>query len=266
MTSHDTVPAPAVDLVPTSTSDPTQDSPVLVRRGGGLAHVTLNRPSVVNALTAPMMRDLVSVLKDLERDPDVGAVVLSGAGRGFNSGWDRGPSGAAHTPAAVLAIDDLGRQVMEVLASMRTFTVARLHGAVVGGGVLLAAACDFRIAARSSFFWLPEIGFGNPMFWTGLAPLVREIGVSRTRYLAMTNERCSAEWALSTGLVHEVMEADELDARVEEFCHGLVQIPERGVRLMKEDLARVAADGHSRHGHSAAVVYESLTADTFASA
>lgn len=244
----------------------TKDSPVAVERASGVARVTLNRPWAVNALTLEMLRHLVTTLEQLESDPDIGVVVLSGAGRGFNSGWDRGPSGAADSPEDVLANDDLGRQVMEVLAGMRTFTLARLHGAAVGGGVLLAAACDFRIASGDAFFWLPEISFGNPLLWTGLTPLAREIGVSRARYLAMSNRRVDAQWALAAGLVHEVVDTEGLDARVEELTGALLDIPPRGVRLMKEDLERVAAHLPRHHGHSALAVYESLTADTFAPA
>lgn len=244
----------------------TQEPPVVVTRASGVARVMLNRPRVVNALTLEMLRDLASTLAELEANPDIRAIVLTGAGPGFNSGWDRGPSGVAGSTEDVLANDALGRQVMEVLADMRTLTVAQLHGAAVGGGVLLAAGCDFRVAARSAFFWLPEISFGNPLLWTGLAPLVREIGFSRTRYLAMSNQRLDADWALAAGLVHEVVEDDRLDGRVEQLIGTLLQIPPRGVQLMKEDLNRAAAHLPEQHGHSALDVYTSLTADTFTTA
>jgi len=250
----------------TDGSGPRSDEPtVLVTRDDRRAHVTLNRPRVMNALTLEMLSELAVALETLERDPEVAVVVLAGAGRGFNSGWDRGPSGAAATTDDVLTNDDLGRRVMETLTRMRTLTVARLHGASVGGGVLLGAACDFRIASRDAFFWLPEVGFGNPLLWTGLAPLVREIGVSRARYLAMSNQRCDAQWALAAGLVHEVVDAERLDARVTEFTDALLEIPPRGVRLMKEDLDRTSAHLPHHHGHSALTVYASLTADSFAS-
>ena len=239
------------------------DEPVLVTRSAGVVQVTLNRPDVLNALTLQVLRELKTALQVAEADPAVRVVVLSGAGRGFSSGWDRGPAGAAVDPAEVLANDALGREVVQLLTSMVTLTVARIHGPVVGGGVLLAAGCDFRIASQETYFWLPEISFGNPLLWTGLAPLTREIGFARTRYLAVSNQRVDAAWALSAGLVHEVMPSDRLDERLDTFVEDLLAIPTRGVALMKQDLARVAADLPDHHGHSALTVHESLTAGSF---
>jgi enoyl-CoA hydratase/carnithine racemase len=229
---------------------------------GAVAHVRLDRPHVRNALNHSMMRQLETVLRELEGDPGVRVVVLSGSGQGFCAGWDR--TAACSTPEETLAVDSLGKAVMVALDQMyTTLTVAAVRGATVGGGVLLAAACDFRVASEDAFVFMPEITFGNPLFWTGVSPLVREIGMSHTRYLVLSGMRMDAAWALRVGLFHEVEPVVDLEGRIETLVSALVEIPTRGVTLLKQDLACHAAAIPDGHPHTALSVLESLSADTF---
>ena len=240
------------------------ESPLLVSvSGSGIANVVLNRPRFLNAMNHDMMRELATTLRALEANPAVRVVALSGAGRGFSSGWDRA-DGSDQSNREALEIDALGREVMIALGEMRTtLTVAGLHGPVVGGGALIAVGCDIRVAATDTFLLMPEIAFGNPILWTGLAPFVREIGMSRTRYLVMSNQRVDAAWCLTAGLVHEVVPAGQLDDRVGQLALELASIPSRGIQLMKDDFGRLAPTHSDHHGHTALTVLESLTAGSF---
>ena len=117
---------------------------------------------------------------------------------------------------------DLGRQMADAIEAMAAVTVARLHGHCVGGAVVLAAACDLRVAAFDTSFSIPELELGIPLAWGGIPRLVREIGPAMTKELVMTCRPFSAAEAKDVGLVNRVVEADGLDEAVESLVASLL--------------------------------------------
>jgi enoyl-CoA hydratase/carnithine racemase len=228
----------------------------------GICRVQLGRPAVLNAMNLLMLDELNAALRRADEDDAVRVVLISGSGRAFSSGWDRRAAGS--TPSEILAIDKHGAALMATMHSLTTPSAAALHSGVVGGGVLLAAACDLRLAAPDAWFWLPEVTLGSPLFWTGLAPLVREIGFSAARWLALTGARADVDWAVRSGLVHELCPQDGLSDCATHLAEQVAALPSRGTRLIKEDLAAIAA-AHvpNHHAHSALEVWESLSSPTF---
>jgi enoyl-CoA hydratase/carnithine racemase len=103
----------------------------------------------------------------------------------------------------------------EAIESMRAVTVVRLHGHCVGGGVVLATACDLRVAADDVRFSIPEVDLGIPLAWGGIPRLVREIGPALTKELVMTCRPFSAAEAQAAGFLNRVVPAAELDATLE---------------------------------------------------
>jgi len=102
----------------------------------------------------------------------------------------------------------------ETIAGMNAITVAAVHGRCIGGGVVLAAACDLRVATVTERFRIPEIDLGMPLFWTGVPLLVRQIGTARTKELVLTGRAVTAAEADRIGLVNQVVPDDELDTTV----------------------------------------------------
>jgi enoyl-CoA hydratase/carnithine racemase len=109
----------------------------------------------------------------------------------------------------------------EAIESMRAVTVVRLHGHCVGGGVVLAAACDLRVAADDTHFSIPEVDLGIPLAWGGIPRLVREIGPTMTKELVMTCRSFGASEAHAMGFLNRVVPATELDASVEDLVGQL---------------------------------------------
>jgi enoyl-CoA hydratase/carnithine racemase len=151
-------------------------------------------------------------------------VVVTGRGRAFSSGADVSvftgddPGVAAQREAA-----DAGRLMAEAIESMRAVTVARIHGHCVGGGVVLAAACDLRVAADTTRFSIPEVDLGIPFAWGGIPRLVREIGPAMTKELVMTCRPFTADEARALGFVNRVVGDQDLDEAVEELVAPLLQ-------------------------------------------
>ncbi len=187
--------------------------------------ITLNRPDKLNPLGTTTLTELVEAARFFDSEQEVKVVVISGRGRAFSAGADLAafsPSGGP-APAAGVARQaaDAGRRMAEAIESMRAVTVAKLHGHCVGGGLVLAAACDLRVAAEDVRFSIPEIDLGIPLAWGGIPRLVREIGPALTKELVMTCRPFSATEARSAGFLNRVVPADQLDAAVDDLVRLL---------------------------------------------
>jgi enoyl-CoA hydratase/carnithine racemase len=175
--------------------------------------ITLDRPERLNALGAELLASLEDVVADTASRP-ARVVVIEGAGRVFSAGAD-----LKDAPAPPETWQQRRREsgrwhrLLDAIESLPQVTVGRVHGAVIGGAVLLAASCDLRVAAAGSYFQIPELAIGIPLTWGGNPRLVREIGIARAREMVLTGRRVEAPEALAWGLVHRIAD----DGIVEEL-------------------------------------------------
>ena len=201
-------------------------STIAVEADGSRGRITLDRPDKLNPLGTTTLDELAGAARWFDERPEVKVVVVCGRGRAFSAGADLAAFGPAATAGgAPTARDsaDAGRRMADAVEAMRAVTVARLHGHCVGGGVVLAAACDLRIAAEDTRFSIPEVDLGIPLAWGGIPRLVREIGPALTKELVMTCRPFGAVEAHAFGFVNRVVPADQLDAEVEALVITLVE-------------------------------------------
>ena len=191
---------------------------------GFRAEIALNRPEKLNALSGEMLLELADAARFLDQQEAVKVVVVGGRGRSFSSGADVSVFAAEDPgPSARRASADAGRLMAEAIESMTAVTIARIHGHCVGGAVVLAAACDLRVAADSARFSIPEVDLGIPLAWGGIQRLVREIGPAMTKELVLTCRPFSAAEAREFGFVNRVVAQEHLDTTVEELVASLVE-------------------------------------------
>lgn len=187
--------------------------------------ITLNRPDKLNPLSTLTLTELAEAARMFDSRHEVKAVVLGGRGRAFCAGSDLAAFStgdrSAPSVSALREAADAGRLMAEAIESMRAVTVARLHGHCVGGGLVLAAACDLRVAAEDTSFSIPEVDLGIPLAWGGIPRLVREIGPAMTKELVMTCRPFNATEAHAIGFINRVVPAAELDAVVEDLVRQI---------------------------------------------
>ena len=209
--------------------EPDPDRPVL--------RVTLDRPAKLNALNDAIRVGLQRAANDLAERDEIRVVVLGGAGRSFSAGADRGePIATSADALAARRLSGRWQRLLEAWERLPQVTVARLHGHVIGGATLLAAACDLRVAADDLSIAIPELSIGIPLTWAGLPRLAREIGLSRTRELVMTGRSLPAAEALEWAYLHRVVPAGGLDAAVEALVDELVAQPALALALTVDGL------------------------------
>ncbi len=181
----------------------------------------LDRPDKLNPLSNQTLAELEDAARWFDRHGDLKVVSVGGRGRAFSAGADLD----AFSGRAERADREQGWRTARALEEMRAVTVARLQGWCVGGGLVVAAACDLRVASASLRLSIPEIDLGIPLAWGGIPRLVREIGPALTKELVMTCREFSAEEARAAGFLNRVVADDDLDATVEELVTQLVAKP-----------------------------------------
>ena len=189
---------------------------------GQIGWLKLNRPEKLNPLSTQCLEELIGAAAWFDGHDDIRVVVVHGAGRAFTAGADLasfgGPTGTLPRSAA-----DAGRRMAEAIEQMQAVTIAAVHGHCIGGGVVLAAACDLRVAAESTNFAIPEVDLGSPVGWGGIQRLVREIGPAATRELVMTCRPFTALEAHVRGMVNTVSADDAYLTDAEELAHKLAR-------------------------------------------
>lgn len=202
-----------------------------------VGRITLDRPAKLNALNEAVRLGLQQAIDQLAERDDMRVLVIAGAGRAFSAGIDLGePIATPLDPLAQRRLSGRWQRLLDDLERLPQVTIAQLHGHVVGGAALLAAACDLRVGADDVAVAIPEVALGIPLTWAGLPRLVREIGLPRTRELVMTGRRLPAVEAHAWGYLHRVVHANELGDAVDTLTAELVAQPAAALALTVDAL------------------------------
>ena len=208
---------------------------------GGVATLTLNRPDRMNAMSTPMMRDLLQAVTRLAADPEIGVVVLTGAGRAFCAGGDvkAMAEGKEFADDGLEAKAQALRGAMEIsrlLHEMPKPTIAMVGGAAAGAGLSLALACDLRIAGTEAKFTTAFARVGYSGDFGGSYFLSQLVGTAKARELYYTAALLDAEQALALGLVNRVVPQGELGAETQALADQLARGPRIALGYMKRNM------------------------------
>jgi 2-(1,2-epoxy-1,2-dihydrophenyl)acetyl-CoA isomerase len=207
---------------------------VLTARDGAVLTITLNRPDVYNAFNRALHDALAAALREAA-DPEVRAVVITGAGRGFCSGQDLKEFQEIPSDGGIRArLEETYHPNIRAIRGLEKPVVAAVNGACAGAGLSLAAACDVRVASDAASFVPGFIGIGLVPDSGGTWFLHRLLGFARVFEWMVSNRRLGADDALAWGLVSEVLPAESFEARVAELAQWYAALPTRGVAMTKQ--------------------------------
>src|SRR5215212_9625860 len=204
----------------------------------GIATLVLNRPQRLNALSRPLLDGLLEALPRLAGDPNVGAIVLTGAGRAFCAGGDVKRM-AEHS--SELSVEEETRdlrarmEVSRLLHEIPKPTIAMVNGPAAGAGMSLALACDLRVAGQSARFVTAFANIGFSGDFGGSYFLSKLVGTGKARELYYTAEPLNASQALALGIVNRVERDAELRAATMEFAKKLARGPRLALAAMKQN-------------------------------
>lgn len=209
------------------------ESDLIVEKEPPIGLIRLNRPSVLNALSTPLMKQLSAVLKDMDSDAEIGAVVITGNERVFSAGADIKEMVQA-SPTEIMALDHLA--FWDAVASFSKPLVAAVSGYAFGGGFELAMNCDIIIASQGAQFGQPEINVGVIPGAGGTQRLSRTVGKYKAMEMILTGSPISAQEALRLGIVNRVV---PVELFLEEAKRMAKEIAEKAPLALKAAKASV---------------------------
>ena len=227
---------------------------LLVHVEDGVAVLTMNRPERRNALSGAMLAAMATALAAFETDPEVAAIVLTGAGGAFCAGGDvKGMAEGTGGGSTAQQGADLDSRIHAQRVSQRATagrlykmpkpTIAALPGAAAGAGLSLALACDLRIASDKAVMTtaFAKVGFSGD--YGGTFFLSQLVGTAKARELYFLSDRIDMSEALRLGLVNIVVAAERLEVETMKLAHRLAKGPRVAYRYMKENINRAASGG-----------------------
>ena len=211
-----------------------QGSVPLLQVSRGRAQILLQRPEKRNRLEPSDLEVLIDHIDTIEKDRSVRIVTVEAKGPSWCSGYHLGALSQGERPKFGFG------EVCDALMSLRPPTVAVLNGDVHGGGTDLAIACDLRIATRQIVLAMPATRIGLQYYASGLQRFVERIGAAATKRIFLTAEVIDAEELLRVGYLTEIVEQNELDARLDDLCESISALSPNAVSLTKKAIDMLA--------------------------
>ncbi|MDG2049942.1 MAG: enoyl-CoA hydratase/isomerase family protein [Myxococcota bacterium] len=208
---------------------------------GSIGRLQLDRPDKLNPLSTQTLTEIAEAARWFDEQPEVKVVIVGGSGRSFSAGADLSTFSGSGEPSGLSTREaaECGRTMADALERMKALSIARIQGWCVGGGLVLAAACDLRIAAADARFSIPEVDLGIPLAWGGIPRLVREIGPALTKELVLTCRPFDAQEAKASGFLNRVVPLADLDLEVETLAHSLASKARHTLQSTKQHVNAV---------------------------
>lgn len=212
---------------------------VLQETQGPVGIVTLNRPEVLNAWGADMSEGVVEAFGSFEADPEIRAIILTGAGRAFSSGANlkNEKTHAVDSIGDYLSnVDPRGSSQFNAVGDCPKPVIAAVNGWAMGIGFLITLTCDMILASETARFGLPQVGIGVLPAYGGALRLARVVGRNKAAEMVLTSRPIDAAEAYRIGLANQVHPQDQLMPAALDFANHLASLPPLAVRLAKESL------------------------------
>lgn len=213
-------------------------SPILLDISNHIATLTFNRPAQLNAMNRELMQKLIETLDQVNTDPEVRVVILTGAGRAFMAGADI-KEYARQTQMEFESFQAIGRRIYDAIEGLNQPVIAAINGHAFGGGFEIALACDLLIAAEGAKFGLPEILLHLIPGGGGTQRLPRKLGITRANELLMTGRTVSAEELYTWGLANRTFPPATFAKEARAFAATIADKDPTALRTLKQ-LTRIA--------------------------
>jgi enoyl-CoA hydratase len=224
---------------------------LLVRSAGRILEIIFNRPQKFNAITPEMRDSLGAAIHRFAIEDELRVCLIRGTGKYFTSGVEivagTTPDFGNSTSAARRWYQGRFAPIFTLMEQIEKPIVVAHQGICLGGGLEMSLSCDFRFAARSASYRLPEVEIGVLPASGGISRLTRLVGPHWARWMVMAGESIGAEEAVRMGFVHRVYDDDVLEQEVRLFCERLAEMPAEMMALAKLSI-EMAADLPSAEG------------------
>lgn len=218
---------------------------IKLEKNGSSCTLTLNRPKRRNAITEDLMLEMMDAIEKINAEEEIRVVIIKGAGRDFCAGFDFQYFEPDVSPEQVKRVVAIGPKFKNAIMNLRPITVASIGGNCVGGGVVIAFACDFRYASEDSRFWLPETQLGIPLAFGSIPMLSDGLSKAIAMEFVLLGGKLTAQELFEARLLNGVADETKRDERVAEVSKEIIAIPALVADYTKRQLL-AARDSWSR--------------------
>lgn len=208
---------------------------IILEKDENVAVIKINRPEKLNALNKEVILELAAAVEEMEKDDDIRAVIITGAGETFVAGADI----AWMKSAASSEMEEfvkLGKNVFDKIEKMGKPVIAAVNGPAFGGGCELALACDIRIASEKAKLGQLEVNVGIMPGWGGTQRLPRLVGLGKAKEICLTGDVVDAKEAERIGLINRVVRSEELVSEAKKLAERLASKPPVALSCIKAAL------------------------------
>ena len=205
---------------------------LLFKKEGRIGSITIHRPEALNALNTETLHELNHVLDTLEKDDEMGVVIVTGEGKSFVAGAYIGEM-RSMTGQESRSFSILGQRTFRRMELMEKIFIGAINGFALGGGCEFAMACDLRIASQNAKFGQPEVNLGVIPGFAGTQRLPRLVGLAKAKELLLTGDYIRAEEALAIGLVNKVVAAEDLMNEAKRLAQKIISKGPLALKMVK---------------------------------
>jgi enoyl-CoA hydratase len=215
-----------------------------LERNNRILTVSFDSGDTVNSLNNALMRELTQLAIELQQDSELSAIILRGRDSIFSGGMDlKDPEAAAArsaTAAQKRTLMKTGPTMCAAWEALEPVTIVAIEGWCIGGGIALAVACDWRVAARDAKLYVPELKLGMNMSWQSVPRFVNLIGPAKTKRLIILAEPLPATTAETWGLVDYLVDPGQANSRAMQLAQQVAAMPPIPVRMAKRGITTAA--------------------------
>ncbi len=217
-----------------------------IEKKDGIATVEINRPEALNALNDELLSEIEGCVKDLEKDPAIRIMILTGAGKAFVAGADISKM-RGYNSSEAFQFSESGQRVFDTIQNSDIISIAAINGFALGGGLELALSCDIRLASTNAKVGLPEVSLGLIPGFGGTQRLSRLAGIGKANELILTGDMISADEAHHAGIVNKVVSPEELLTSANTLAVSIMKKGPNAVktakRVTREGFDKTLSDG-----------------------
>ncbi len=208
---------------------------LLIEKWDGVGMITLNRPDVFNALSMKLKEELFTAFTEMERDPEIRAIILTGGDRFFCAGADiKERSSLNLSPSQFYSAQKRTHEIFGKIEEVEKPTIAAISGVAVGGGCELALACDLRLASETARFGFPEVKIGIIPAGGGTQRILGLVGCAKAKELLFTGDLIDAQEAYRLGLVNKLLPVGGLLEEAKRLGQRLASNPPLAIKFAKK--------------------------------
>ena len=212
---------------------------ILIYKKSDIYQICLNNPKKLNALSSDTLEEISKACDEIALNKKIKIVVFSSTSKNFSAGADLREANRNKT-AEDHWHENTGRRCINSIINLPQISICLIEGFCLGGGAVIATACDFRIAETNSLFGYPEIELGMNLSWLGLPLAINCLGLSEAKHVILSGEKFSAQEMLIKGFLNETFDFEEKNKCLKKWLNKFKKMPRLQLKMIKKSANELA--------------------------